>query len=92
MIEAMAVGLPAIVTKVGGLPELVRLSGAGTTVPVRNVDGFARAIVDLSNRRHELAALGERASGCYRAHFTPDRMAREYLALYRACLRDGAAT
>jgi glycosyltransferase involved in cell wall biosynthesis len=90
MLEAMAAGLPAIVTDVGALPELVTLSGAGTIVPVRSVDGLARAIVDLANRRHELAVLGERASTCYRAHFTPDRMAGDYLTLYRACLRGGA--
>ena len=87
MLEAMAAGLPAIVTDVGALPELVALSDAGTTVPVRNVACLARAIVEFAQRRHELAALGERASRCYRAHFTPDRMARDYLALYRACLR-----
>jgi glycosyltransferase involved in cell wall biosynthesis len=91
MLEAMAAGLPAIVTDVGALPELVALSDAGTTVPVRNVARLARAIVEFAQRRHELAALGERASRCYRAHFTPDRMARDYLALYRACLREGVA-
>jgi glycosyltransferase involved in cell wall biosynthesis len=91
MLEAMAAGLPAIVTEVGALPELVALSGAGKTVPVRNVDCLARAIVDFAHRRHELAALGERASSCYRAHFTPDRMAGDYLTLYRACLREDPA-
>jgi glycosyltransferase involved in cell wall biosynthesis len=91
MLEAMAAGLPAIVTEVGGLPELMALSDAGRTVPVRSVDGLARAIVDLAARRHELAAMGDRASRCYRDHFTPDRMAGEYLALYRACLRGGEA-
>jgi len=90
MLEAMAAGLPAIVTEVGGLPEVVALSGAGTTVPARDVDNLARTIVEFANRRHELAALGERASSCYRAHFTPDRMAGEYLTLYRACLRGNA--
>jgi glycosyltransferase involved in cell wall biosynthesis len=89
-LEAMAAGLPAIVTDVGGLPELVALSGAGTIVPVGDVGGLARAIVEYANRRHELASLGERASRCYRAYFTPDRMAEEYLTLYRACLRRGA--
>jgi glycosyltransferase involved in cell wall biosynthesis len=84
MLEAMAAGLPAIVTEVGALPELVELSGAGRIVPVRNVDCLARAIVEFANRRDELAALGVRASSCYRAHFTPDRMASEYLSLYRA--------
>jgi glycosyltransferase involved in cell wall biosynthesis len=91
MLEAMAAGLPAIVTEVGALPELVALSGAGKTVPVRNVNCLARAIVEFAHRRHELAALGERASRCYRAHFTPERMAGDYLALYRACLRGGVA-
>ncbi len=91
VLEAMAAGLPAIVTEVGGLPELVALSGAGKTVPASNVDCLARAIIEFANRRHELAELGERASGCYRAHFTPDRMAGEYLALYRACLRGAVA-
>ncbi len=91
MLEAMAAGLPAIVTEVGALPELVALSGAGTTVPVRSVDRLARAIVEFANRRHELAALGERASRCYRAHFTPDRMARDYLRLPRLSARGAAA-
>jgi glycosyltransferase involved in cell wall biosynthesis len=66
------------------------LSGAGTTVPVRSVDSLARAIVEFADRRHELPLLGERAARCYRAHFTPDRMANQYLTLYSACL--GGAT
>jgi len=86
MLEAMAAGLPAIVTDVGALPELVAMSGAGVVVPVRRADCLARAIVELAGRRDELAALGKRASECYRAHFTPDRMADEYLELYQACL------
>jgi glycosyltransferase involved in cell wall biosynthesis len=91
MLEAMAAGLPAIVTEVGALPELISLSGAGMTVPARNVHSLARAIVDFARRRHELATLGERAAACYRANFTIDRMANEYLALYRACLRERMA-
>jgi glycosyltransferase involved in cell wall biosynthesis len=87
MLEAMAAGLPAIVTDVGALPELVALSGAGKTVPARDIGSLADAIVEFANRRHELAVLGDRASACYHAHFTPDRMAGEYLTLYHACLR-----
>lgn len=91
MLEAMAAGRPAIVTDVGALPELIALSGAGRTVPAGSVDALARAIVEFAHRRSELAALGERAARCYREHFTPDRMAREYLTLYRDCMR-GRAT
>ena len=83
MLEAMASGLPAIVTEVGALPELVALSGAGATVPVGNAALLARAIVEFASRRHELRSLGERASRCYQEFFTPDRMAGDYLSLYR---------
>jgi glycosyltransferase involved in cell wall biosynthesis len=91
MLEAMAAGLPAIVTEVGALPELVAMSGAGVIVPVRRADRLASAIVDFAGRRHELAALGKRASDCYRAYFTPNRMAADYLELYHACLTGSAA-
>lgn len=91
MLEAMAAGLPSIVTAVGALPELAALSGAGSIVPARDVDSFARTIIELANRRCELAALGQRASRSYHEHFTPERMAGEYLSLYRACLEEGAA-
>ncbi|HEY7291832.1 MAG TPA: glycosyltransferase [Vicinamibacterales bacterium] len=90
-IEAMAAGLPAIVTDVGGMPELVALSGAGVVIPVDDVESLARAIVDVASRRAELPMLGARASDCYRAHFTPERMAVEYLALYRECFESAAA-
>jgi len=86
ILEAMAAGLPAIVTDVGGMPEVVRLSEAGTTVPARNVETLAAAIVEFAGRRDQLQAMGERAHSCYRQHFTPERMADQYLALYRACL------
>jgi glycosyltransferase involved in cell wall biosynthesis len=87
MLEAMAAGLPAIVTDVGALPELVALSGAGKVVPAGNVECLGRAIVELAHRRHELARDGERASRCYRTHFTTDVMAAAYLDLYANCLR-----
>ena len=91
LLEAMAAGLPAIVTDVGALPELVALSGAGTIVPARRADQLARAIVEFAGRRHELVGLGKKASACYRAHFTPERMAAEYLALYAACMHANPA-
>ena len=91
MLEAMAAGLPVIVTEAGAMPELVTMSGAGRTVPPGNVTSLARAIVDFAERRHELPALGARAASCYGMHFTPQRMAADYLALYQTCLRGGTA-
>ena len=86
ILEAMAMGLPAIVTEVGGMPEVVGLSGAGTTVPARDVEGLAAAIVTFASDRKALKEWGERARSCYSLHFTPQRMADQYLALYQSCL------
>ena len=86
ILEAMAAGLPAIVTAVGGMPEVITLSGAGVTVPAGDVEKLAQAIVDFANRRDELKLLGDRAQFCYRQHFTPERMSEQYLALYESCL------
>ena len=86
ILEAMAVGLPAIVTDVGGMPEVVSLSRAGTTVRAGDVDMLAFAIVEFARRRGDLKEWGERARSCYAQHFTPERMADEYLSLYQACL------
>lgn len=90
VLEAMAAGLPSIVTDVGGMPEVLELSGAGTAVPARDAAKMAAAIVDLAERRDELEELGRRAARCYQRYFTPERMASEYFALYEACLLDRA--
>ena len=85
ILEAMAVGLPAIVTDVGGMPEVITLSGAGRTVPANDVQTLAAAIVEFAGMRDQLQQWGERARSCYTANFTPERMAEQYSALYQAC-------
>lgn len=85
LLEAMAAGLPAIATGVGGVAEVLRLSGAGRTAPPGRPDLLAEAIIDYAHRRRELPALGQRARQCYQAHFTCERMTGEYLELYEAC-------
>src|SRR5690242_1220923 len=85
-VEAMAAGLPSIVTDVGGMPELVDLSGAGKVVPVGDAERLAEAITAYAKGRQELAELGRRAQSCYTQYFRPERMADDYLSLYNACI------
>jgi glycosyltransferase involved in cell wall biosynthesis len=59
--EALAAGLPIVVSAVGGLPELV--ADAGVLVPVGDARMLADAVVDLladPARRRALAAAGRR--------------------------------
>ncbi|MFN4260930.1 MAG: glycosyltransferase [Gemmataceae bacterium] len=85
LLEALAAGLPLIVTDVGAMPEVARLSGAGLVVPPRDVTALAQAITDLAQRRDQLPALGAAARRCYEDHFRPEIMADGYARLYQEC-------
>ncbi len=54
--EAMAMGVPVVTTAVEPLIHIVR--GAGITVPERDVDALASAIVDLLHDRQKRAEMG----------------------------------
>jgi glycosyltransferase involved in cell wall biosynthesis len=85
LLEAMSVGLPAVVTDVGGMGEIARLSGAATLVHSSDPEGMAGALCDAIARQHELPKLGQLASHCYEQYFRPERMLDEYMSLYNRC-------
>ncbi len=63
VIEAMAQGVPPIVSRVGGMPELVRDDESGLTVPPRDPAALAEAIAALAadpERRRRLGAGARR--------------------------------
>ena len=82
LLEALAAGIPAIVTDVGGISEVARLSDAAVTVPPSSPAALAAAITKMAQARDQLSHLGKIARQCYVAHFTPERMASEYMTLY----------
>jgi glycosyltransferase involved in cell wall biosynthesis len=91
LLEAMSVGLPAVVTDVGGMGEIARLSGAVTLVPSSDPEGMARALCDAFAERQELPKLGQLASHCYEQYFKPERMLEDYMSLYNGCISQNPA-
>jgi len=85
LLEAMSVGLPAVVTDVGGMGEIARLSGAVTLVPSSDPQGMASALSGAIARRQELPKMGQLASFCYEQYFRPERMLDDYMTLYNRC-------
>jgi glycosyltransferase involved in cell wall biosynthesis len=61
LIEAMALGKPAVVTRVGGLPEVVEDGRQGLVVPPRDPAALAGAILRLLRDRPLRERLGEAA-------------------------------
>jgi glycosyltransferase involved in cell wall biosynthesis len=82
----MSAGLPAVVTDVGGMGEIARLSGAVTLVPSSDPERMAAALCDAVTRPQELPKMGERASRCYEHYFRPERMLDDYMSLYHGCV------
>jgi glycosyltransferase involved in cell wall biosynthesis len=90
VIDAMALGVPPIAFRVGGLPELIQDQRSGILVPAGDVAAFAAAtdrLVRDESFRKMLAASGpERA-----AEFSVERMIRGTQAVYDSVLARGLA-
>ena len=85
VIDAMALGVPPIAFRVGGLPELVEDQRSGLLVPAGDIAAFAAAtdrLVRDQGLRKSLAAAGPGRA----AQFSVERMVRGTQAVYDAVL------
>jgi hypothetical protein len=82
---AMAAGVPAIASKVGGIPEIVRHGETGLLVE-NAVEPVAAALRELAADPARARAMGERARADMAARFTVDRMLRRTMEVYRQVL------
>jgi L-malate glycosyltransferase len=82
LLEAMAAGLPSVVTNVGGMPEVVLEAGAGSVVARSDPEELADAIVFYASQRASLKQIRRRASQWYNQYGSPRAMSSQYLHLY----------
>ncbi len=85
-LEAMACGVPAIVSDAGGLPELVAQGEGGFVFPVGDVAGMADQAVALLTDRGEHQRQRELARTRAATHFSTEKIVDRYEALYRRLL------
>ncbi len=90
LVEAMALGLPVVAARTGGIPEVVGEGEgrAGLVVPAADSKALAGAVLDL--RRDEGLRRRLASAGPARARrFGAARMVREYEAVYDAVSAPG---
>lgn len=86
VIEAMVQGVPAVVTRVGGMPELVEDGVCGLVVPPRDPKALAGAIAELAADPGRCRAMGEQAHRRIVEKFNTETTVEQTLALYRSVL------
>lgn len=85
VVEAMAAGLAAIGTRVGGVPLVIDEGVTGLLVPPEDTGAMAAAAVQLLTRPEERKAMGE-AGMKKAAGFSADAMVERLDALYQRLL------
>lgn len=83
LLQAFSLGLPSIVTDVGGMAEVVRLAEAGYTVDAADPAEMAGAIVRLVRSDTERKQFSRNAEAAFHARFSLRTMADAYMDLYR---------
>ncbi|MBN2491041.1 MAG: glycosyltransferase [Planctomycetes bacterium] len=83
LLDAQALGIPVVATRVGGIPEAVADGEGGVLVPPRDPAALAEALADLCADPARRAALGQRGRAWVRERFSVDRMVEGVLAVYR---------
>ena len=82
--EAMAIGVPCVVTATQGMEELVRDGRTGYLVPIGDPATAARRLLDVLNDPHRHAPMVEAAQALIERDFSVSASMSAYLAAWRA--------
>jgi len=86
LLEAMNAGLPAVVTNVGGNPEILKNGETGFLVESDDALGMAEKILFFYRNRDIAINFGKAGQKRVRERFSFDRMIKEYEELYIRCV------
>lgn len=87
LLQGFSIGLPAIVTDVGGMAEVVRFANAGLTVSPNHSEDMTSAILRLAMQDEERCTFARNAEKAFHSQFTLESMVSEYFDLYRTTPR-----
>ncbi|MGO0122759.1 glycosyltransferase family 4 protein [Desulfothermobacter acidiphilus] len=82
LLEAMALGKPLVVTRVGGMPEIVADGETGFVIPPRDPEALAEKLIWLLEQPEKARLLGERAAKRFKERFTLEEMLKAMTNYY----------
>lgn len=83
LLEAMSLGIPQIVTNVGGNPEIVKDGETGVLLESDDVDAMCSAMLELSADSQRRSEFGKASIEHFMANFSLEMMIDRYLGIYR---------
>lgn len=86
LVEAMAVGVPVVATRVGGIPLLVEHKRTGLLVNSGDEEGLAKAIRSLLASEETRVCLGRKASQAVYPEYDEETMVARLASIYRDVL------
>jgi glycosyltransferase involved in cell wall biosynthesis len=87
LLQAFSLGLPVIVSDVGGMAEVVKLSRAGLTVLATDPAAMAAAMLRLASNEAMQAEFSANAKEAFHSRFCLETMTDAYMELYRDTAR-----
>lgn len=88
LIEALAAGVPAVSTDVGGVRDVINEADLSIRVPSGEAGALADAVGALLDRPDLRRQMGERGRQSVLDRYSLDRLTGDIAGLYRALLRD----
>lgn len=83
VLEAMAFGLPIVVTDVGGNAEAVLHNTVGYVVPPKDPKALGDALLKLALNKDQMKLFGKNAKQRVKEHFTLEKCVFEHVEVYR---------
>lgn len=86
LLEAMAVGVPAVASSVGGVPEIISHRRNGLLTRPRDTEGLASAVLEILGDREGALALAREAKDTVETRFSAKEQAEATVASYAKAL------
>jgi glycosyltransferase involved in cell wall biosynthesis len=86
LVQAQGAGLPAVITRAGGMTEVVADGETGFVVETGDIQGLARRIAELAQDKSLRARMGKASAARAQKTFSADQMVDGVLQVYRELL------